>query len=501
MTYRARHPLTATADPAAMTASVTPVPAASRDRLGVAALAIGGAMFVLAMARLGLHLAYPSFLARMFDLGIYRDGGLIVRHAYHFRSGHPTPLYDWVSPGGGNPFTYPPFAAGIFAVVSYLPLRLLQWGMTAASIAALVLAIWLTLTAVGAHAGNGRFRAGITLAVSALALWSKPVQSNLSLGQINLLLMVAIIWDLRPVASRSGHWWTGAVTGVAAGVKLTPLIFVIYLIVTRRFRQAAVALAAFAATVAAGYLALPGASSTYWSTGLLDRANGTHKINVEFFFASAWNQSLRGTLSRIMLHAQLAAGPWLILALVTALTGLLCATWLHSDGYPMLGVLTCALTGLLISPVSWLHHWVWVGPWLAAMTGMAITSRGTARRPVARWSAARWPVARWLWLGAAALVALTFVDWPLVPFLSSGKRGLDVVAQVPMKHPLSWHGAQLIEGNIFVVVGVAGLLALFAWSVARTFQPVRAEGSGQAASPDHQAISHGETKPEVMTFR
>ena len=149
-----------------------------------------------------MHLAEPSFLARMFDLGIYRDGGLIVRHAYHFRSGHPTPLYDWVSPGGGNPFTYPPFAAGIFAAASFLTPAALQWGMTALSLGALIAAVWMTMDSCGLP--KSRIRTAAVVAVCAVALWTEPVQSNFGLGQINLVLMAAIIWDLRPAGARGG---------------------------------------------------------------------------------------------------------------------------------------------------------------------------------------------------------------------------------------------------------------------------------------------------------
>ncbi len=428
------------------------------------ALLAGGAALAIALARFAVHIETFAFTARMFDLGIYRDGGLIVRHAYHFRSGRATPLYDWVSPGGGNPFTYPPFAAGIFALMSYLPLSALQWGMTIASIAALVAAVWLTIGAVGGP--SGRARAGLALAVSAVALWTQPVQSNLALGQINLLLMVAIIWDLRPSvrpadgspARTADRWWTGAATGIAAGIKLTPLIFIPYLLVTRRFRAAATAAATFAVTVAIAFLPLPGASAMYWGGGLFARANGTSTANLEFYFASSWNQSLRGLLSRLMLHADLATGPWLMAALVTAVAGLLCAVWLHNDGYPMLGVLACALTGLLISPISWLHHWVWVAAWLAATAAMALRARGAAR---------------WAWLGITALVTLAFVDLPRLPLLHVGGQGLDLVTNVPRKHPLAWHGLELIAGNVFVLAGLAGLAALFGWGIVRAFQPAR----------------------------
>jgi alpha-1,2-mannosyltransferase len=447
----------------------------------------------LALARFAVHLAEPSFLARMFDLGIYRDGGLIVRHAYHFRSGHPTPLYDWVSPGGGNPFTYPPFAAGIFAAASFLTLAALQWGMTALSLGALIAAIWMTMDSSGVP--KSRIRTAAVVAVCAVALWTEPVQSNFGLGQVNLMLMAAIIWDLRPAGARGGkagqaggpgRWWTGAATGIAAGIKLTPLIFIPYLLVTRRFRQAAVAAAAFAATAGIGFAVMPGASVAYWRSGLFDRANGNPHANLEFFFASAWNQSLRGVLSRVMQYAPLAAGPWLIAALLTAVVGILSAAWLHRDGFPMLGLATCALTGLLISPISWLHHWVWVAPWLAALTAMAIRSRGAARRS---------------WAVLAVLIGLLFADGPALAFLTGSKRELNVVTDVPMKQPLGWHGIELLAGNVYVLAGLAGLLALFGWGVARAFQPGRimtavpAAVLGPAGLRSGQSVPTGEAGP------
>src|SRR5262245_60763388 len=204
------------------------------ERIGTPLLLIGAGALALAVIRFGLRLAEPSFPARMFDLGVYRDAGLIVRHAYHF-SGRPTQLYDWLSPRGINPFIYPPFAAASFAAISYLSPAVLEWGLTAASVAALGAAIWMTLASIGVPRGGAR--TACVLAASAAALWTQQVQSNFGRGQITLLLMAAIIWDLRtPVtrqtehpgagrrADRAGRWWTGIATGVAAGIKLTPLI-------------------------------------------------------------------------------------------------------------------------------------------------------------------------------------------------------------------------------------------------------------------------------------
>jgi alpha-1,2-mannosyltransferase len=480
MPYQAKHrriPLAqaaaATAASAATDLSGPPKVAAVRPRhvrAGTVLLVAGMVAMAVAVARFALHATEPSFLGRMFDLGIYRDGGLIVRHAYHFRSGQPTPLYDWVSPGGGNPFTYPPFAAGLFAVMSFLPLLSLQWGMTALSLAALAAAVWITLDAVGGPAGATR--AGSMLLVSAAALWTQPVQSNLGLGQVNMLLMAAIIADLRPArtprqgtAGRS-RWWAGAATGIAAGIKLTPLIFLPYLLLTRRFRQAGVAAAAFLLTVGAGFAAMPGASAMYWRSGLLNRADGTTRANVEFFFASAWNQSLRGLLSRLLQHAQLATVPWLIGAALAVVIGLASAAWLDKDGYPMLGVLTCALTGLLVSPVSWLHHWVWIAPWLAALTALALRGHGAAR---------------WRWAALAAATWLVFAAGPSLALVTGSQRMLDLITDVPMKQPLTWTGIDVLAGNAYVLTGLAGLLALFGWGVARAFaQPAKPRLTGSA---------------------
>src|SRR5258708_33467291 len=94
--------------------------------------------------------------------------------------------------------------------------------------------------------------------------------------------------------------------------------------------------------------------------------------------SSVWNMSLFGYLSRLLQHDQPAVVPWLIAATLTAVIGLLCAAWLPRDGYPMLGLLACALTSLLISPASWLHHWVWVSPWLPALRGGRLLARASS---------------------------------------------------------------------------------------------------------------------------
>ena len=116
------------------------------------------------------------------------------------------------------------------------------------------------------------------------------MQRALFLGQVELALMALVVWDLCQPDRRR---WKGAATGLAAGIKLVPLLFIAYLVLTRRFRQAAVAAAAFAVTVIIGFAALPHASVTWWLDGNFFQAGRTG------FVGDQQNQSLRGIVTRL----------------------------------------------------------------------------------------------------------------------------------------------------------------------------------------------------------
>jgi alpha-1,2-mannosyltransferase len=226
------------------------------------------------------------------DLGVYQSGGLIVRHVQPLFDPHlATPLYSW--PGYHHlhlKFTYPPFAAVTFALISFIPWRLLPGLSGAANIALAAAAVWITVRALGYR---GRVLAGVVLLGSAVALWTEPVIRTIFLGQVNLALLVLILWDLTQPDTRASRWWKGAGVGVAAGIKLVPLIFVAYLLLTRRFRQAGVALAAFAATVAIGWAVVPADSSRWWLHGLFINGGRTGFVGWE------GNQSLLGLVTRL----------------------------------------------------------------------------------------------------------------------------------------------------------------------------------------------------------
>ena len=428
------------------------------------ALLLAGVLAVY-LADLVSHLSY---MAAMRDLVVYRNGGLIARHVPPAYGAHrASPLYDWTGQNGVQ-FTYPPFAAVVFAIASVLSWTAMRWAMTLASLAALGLSLWLVFGSLGCR-DRRSVRLGATLGVSALALATAPVQQTLALGQVNLLLMLLIVADLLVVPDGPTRWWHGFGIGIAAGVKLTPLIFIPYLLLIRKFRQAATATAVFAATVALGYAILPRDSGTYWADGLFLRANRI------VFLGTRGNQSLRGAATRLAGSVTAGTLPWVAAAALVVIAGLVTAALLYRAGQPVPAMLACALTGLLVSPLSWDHHWVWVAPGLALLAHLGATAgRGLVR-------------AAW-WTAAAGLFGV-FACWPQLWNLQQsgltpaglfwyGPATYFATGDKPWYHEFHWHGLQLLAGNSFVLAGLVAMAGL-AVAALRSWPP----GTWRAGGP------------------
>jgi alpha-1,2-mannosyltransferase len=292
-----------------------------------------------------------------------------------------------------------------------------------ASLAALAGTVWLTFGALG---WRGRSRAAAVLGLTAAGLWTEPMQRGLHLGQIEPLLMLLVVWDLCQPYRR---WWKGAGIGVAAGIKLVPLIFIPYLLLAGRLRQAAVATATFLVTVAIGFFFLPHASGKYWLTGYVLRPGNVGDAG------SLLNQSLLGLVVRAVGSVRAGTPIYYVLAALVAVLGCTAAAVLDR-------------TGLLFSPISWDHHWIWVVPALALFTDAAIRARGAAR---------------WAFWALAAVVFAVFGAWPYhytgpLAFIPQGLLGFFTGPHPQhMKYYLA--GAQVIGWNLFVLAGLA-LLAL-----------------------------------------
>ncbi len=393
--------------------------------VGIASVVVAGLLFATSLtAYLTDATIHTGELLNWYDLNVYNDAGLITRQL-------PVYLYKWQL-GPTVKFTYTPFAGIVFAGFSYISWPVLRWLMTLTSLLSLPVTVWLTLGAMGRR---GLSRAAVALAIGSFMLWTEPVTKALFLGQIEPLLLLLVVWDL----TRNDEWrWKGIGIGVAAGIKLIPLLFIPYLLVAGKIRQAAAATAAFAATVAIGFIVLPQPSISYWLSGYFVRPGRTGGVD------ALVNQSLLGMIARQSGGGVAAQPTWLPIAVVVALIGIAGGALLARSGKPVHGWVLVGLTTLLVSPISWDHHWVWIIPVIVLLVGE------TMARPTWR---------RWLFLAGAVVVTALFGSWPwnyTGPEAYVPQRGLvGWFVRPPLSYNvLQLQGWQLLTWNLFVVAGL-----------------------------------------------
>ena len=398
--------------------------------VGAVVAAVAGVAYLVALA------THPmNAMLKGFDLQVYLGGAHEALHHSHS-------LYTWIYDGHpGIQFTYTPFAALAFAAGLALPFKALMAVVTVVSLFCLVATIWIAFRQLGWEKTT---RLGATLLVSGLLLWTEPVQRALYLGQVELVLMALVVWDLCQPDRRR---WKGAATGIAAGIKLVPLLFIAYLLLTRRFRQAAVAAGTFVVTVIIGFIAFPSASVTYWLDGDFFQAGRTGFVGV------AQNQSLRGIVTRLIGSVNGAVAPWLLVAVIVGLVGLAAAVILDRHGHTFAGLMAAALTALLISPISWDHHWVWIAPGLALIVDAAVRAGRVGATGL-----------RTAWYALAAAVLIVFASWPDFWSKTAGLLQGGLINYAPSEgfpnrdnpayREYHWHGLELIAGNLEVLAGL-----------------------------------------------
>ncbi|TCC03938.1 glycosyltransferase 87 family protein [Kribbella soli] len=249
-------------------------------------------------------------------------------------------------------FTYPPFAALVFTPVAALGTGTGRVVMTLVN-ASCLLAIGVLMTRALRPAWSRERVLALGFGVGALGLTLEPVRSTFALGQVNLILLVLLLVDL---LGRTPRRFRGVLIGVATGIKLTPGIFILYLLVTRRFREAAVAIGTTAGTMLIGVVVMPDASRQFWTHYIFDpsRPGPTHFIS---------NQAWRGVFARVAGGVEGIGPIWLLAVALTVAVGCYAARRLDR----LDGILVTALVGLLVSPISWSGHWVWALPICAVL--------------------------------------------------------------------------------------------------------------------------------------
>ena len=369
--------------------------------LGVCALPVLVALFVAATTFPGGTLIpwHPI----MVDLDVYRRAGSVLLAGGNF--------YDLPGP---LQFLYPPFAAVLAVPLALLPTTVGQIGWTIAGAMALVAIL---------------HRFGLTgwllsLAGVAVVYVVEPVVQTLAFGQLGIFLVALVVLDLAPgprVLPRR-LLPEGALTAIATAIKLTPAIFVVYLLLVRKFRAFWVAVITGVVVTLASAAIVPAASYEFWTRLAQGQTGLGHSI---IYYT---NQSVMASIVRIFGVGPEPAAVGLALSAIVAVPGVWAAALWHRLGDIRLAVNLCGVAGLLASPVSWLHHFVWVIPLAMSLL---------ERRPISPRNLPAWYLASgWL-----------FVGWVVLAPFTGLPNGADV--------ELQWSWSQHLLASITTLIGLA----------------------------------------------
>ena len=371
-------------------------PASRRARVALVAVNLAAvAAFLVSYSRHGV-----GFGPYRIDLGVYRMGGQTWLHGGD--------LYRQVLVTGGLrlPFTYPPVAAVVLAPLALLPVTVASTVLTVGSVrlAGVVLGVFLRRLAgpvVGSLRAAGSLWAAGWLLPAALLL--EPVRSTLAYGQINIVLMALVTLDCLTAAPR---WPRGALTGLAAALKLTPAAFVLFFVLRRDYRAAAWAGVSFAAVTAAGFVLAGPDSARYWTAIVFQTGRPGSP-------ATATNQCLQAVLARAGLdpHTLPGAAAWLLLSALVLVAAWRGMRYALAAGQVCLALSLNAFAALLISPVSWSHHWVWCVPALLTLADLARRHRHRLAAAAAAAGLILFTAAPQWWLAKFAGPAPDWTPW------------------------------------------------------------------------------------------
>jgi alpha-1,2-mannosyltransferase len=335
---------------------------------------VWGLLWLLAAAALG-YTAWGLFahIPYRIDIDIYQMGGqtwLDGRPLYRGDVLFHTPI------GLNLPFTYPPLAAIVFCPFAWLHMPAASVAITVLTLVLLIVStvivltrldVWNTSALVPGPAWLRRCWLAVVV-VAPASIWLEPIASNFAFGQINVVLMTLVIADCVP---RRTPWPRGLLLGLGMALKLTPAVFLLYFLVRRDFRTALTAMTSFAIWSLIGLILAWDDSWEYW----------THTVHHTDRIGSAalnTDQNIAGALARIGLSEQVRFLLWVGLCLAVLALTVWAMRRVLGAGETTLAVICVALFGLMVSPVSWSHHWVWVLPTLLVTAILAWRRRNIA---------------------------------------------------------------------------------------------------------------------------
>jgi len=364
------------------------------------------------------------------DSAVYRSGAVALLTG--------EPLYDHMSlsaePSWARlPFTYPPTGALLFIPLALFATQI-SWGLLGAlSVLALALVVRVAIQNVPTRPA-WMTPARTTVVVTVLALGLEPVWRTLLLGQINIILMALVVVDVL-LLKRSRHFG-GVLVGIAAAVKLTPLIFVPHLWLTGRRKDAVTAVVTFGLLQLLIFAIIPHDFARFWSVAVTN----PERTGPTFW---AGNQSLDGLVLRLTDLAPWALAAAIAIGAVLAVPAVFLVRRYHRAGQPLTALLVTAFFGILLSPVSWSHHYVWVVPLV-----VLLLSRLPDRLPEG-WARVRA-------LSGIGAVVLVFASCVLLIMRTS-----DPNRPAGEKPELEWTPPEVLLGSAYLLVPlVAGVIVL-----------------------------------------
>lgn len=327
-------------------------------------------------------------------------------------------------------FTYPPFSA-----VMFMPLaKLNQEGARVAFLVLSWMCYLLSMVIVGRKLGFGWGGVGFLVVAGGA---TEPFFRTSVLGQVNMLLMALVVVDTLVIPPK----WRGWLVGLAAGIKIIPGVFILYFLIQRDIKAALRALVGLAVSIFIGVLVAPADSWNFWSGGFL----GLGRFGEAAVIASD-NQSLVAILMRLTHDPSPAVAMSLLTGALGVACGALVAWRLASRGDNVGAVVALGFGGLLASPISWTHHWIWVIPLLGVLA-----SRG-------------WWVSCWI-------VGAVFTIGPMWA-LGIGNRG-----------ELEFGPVEVFVSASYAIVGLV-VLGKLAWSAGRSLPPLAPVTSPSCSQPE-----------------
>lgn len=352
-------------------------------------------------------------------------------------------LYDWYALPDYKmyPFTYPPFGAWALSPLTWFDYE------TAARLMIMAIALQTAvIVALVGRSLGWSWGSAFAIAPWAAILVQQclePFTQSVGFAQVNTAMMALVMIDVAAPPSWKGR---GVASGLAAAIKLTPAIAVLIFLLRRQWRSAITMVATSLAVTLLSWVISPGESARFFFDAMWDpqRAGDayyTSNQNLKGFVARALPENTWSIAWAITVALALVAAVWLCLRIQAAATSVVTPHSAYDDAAPgplnaaapatgatvsaasaalaapagdavelaasdavaapsavattpaapvlpenLATLLTAAVImtlGLLVSPITWSHHWVWGLASVVALIAVALRLKSAPLAAVA----------------------------------------------------------------------------------------------------------------------